>query len=92
MLATGNSDPARCGVNLLRTVRGEVPYVRTKGIARELVDAPATEAWRLSADAEWVLEQYEPRLDLDRVDTGAAASAAIAGDLDAVARVTRREG
>ena len=92
MLASGNSDPARCTVNLLRTIRGEVPYVRTKGIDREIVDAPATESWRLGADAEWVIDSFEPRVDLDGVDVGAAALAARSGDLGAVAAIGRRGG
>ena len=92
MLASGNGEPARCTVNLLRTIRGEVPYVRTKGIAREIIDAPATESWRLSADAEWVIDSFEPRVDLDGVDVGAVASAARSGDMSAVAAIEERGG
>lgn len=62
MLATGNSAPPLCALNLLRTVRGEVPYKRTKGIGREHVDAPLTDNRRLGADAEWVIKSYEPRV------------------------------
>ena len=87
MFAEGNSHPARCTVNLLRTIRGEVPYVRTKGIDRTIIDAPATESWRLTTDAEWVIDSFEPRVDLDGTDIEAAALAARSGDLDAIASI-----
>lgn len=88
MLAQGNSDVAVCVLNLLRTVRGEVPYARTKGIDRALIDIPATEAWRLRADAEWVIKSYEPRASLDSVDVDALLDAAMSGDLVATASIT----
>ena len=88
MLAQGNSHPAVCALNLLRTFRGEVPYVRSKGIDRALIDIPATEGWRLRADAEWVIDQYEPRLTLDDVDLSALDGPL--GDLAADFRPTTR--
>lgn len=87
MLSSGNGDPAVCALNLLRTFRGEVPYVRTKGIDRSLVDIPATESWRFDADAEWVVRNYEPRVTLDEVRMAANADSGEAGDLSAVARI-----
>lgn len=86
MLAQGNGHPAQCALNLLRTFRGEVPYARTKGIDRALIDIPATEGWRLRADAEWVIDQYEPRLTLDDVDLSALDGPL--GDLAADFRTT----
>lgn len=68
MLATNNSDVRVCALNLLRTVRGEVPLVRTKGIARGHIDAPSTRTDELRADAAWVLETYEPRLSDEEID------------------------
>lgn len=88
MLASGNSAPQRCVVNLLRTVRGEVPYVRTKGIDRSLIDIPSTGSWRLTADAEWVVQNYEPRVDLDSVDIGALLDDAREGDHDILASIS----
>ncbi len=44
MLAQGNSDPRVCALNLLRTIRGEVPLERTKGIDREHIDKPITQS------------------------------------------------
>lgn len=81
MLSTGNGAPPLCALNLLRTVRGEVPYARTKGIGREHVDAPLTEGRRLGADAEWVIRSYEPRVrpgdvDVTRLAGGEAGDAA----------------
>lgn len=88
MLSSGNSHPAQCALNLLRTFRGEVPYVRTKGIDRALIDIPATEGSRMRADAEWVVDQYEPRLTLDDVDLSALDGPL--GDLAADFRTTTR--
>ena len=68
MLASGNSERHLCALNLIRTVRGEVPYVRTKGIDRALIDIPESERWRYKADVEWVLDAYEPRVTFDEVD------------------------
>lgn len=68
MMATGNGDARVCALNLLRTIRGEVPLVRTKGIDREHIDAPTTRSAELRADAEWVLETYEPRLTSGEVE------------------------
>ena len=71
MLAQGNGHPAQCALNLLRTFRGEVPYARTKGIDRSLIDIPSTDSWRVRADAEWVIDSYEPRIDFDSIDLSA---------------------
>lgn len=90
MLAHGNSAPPVCALNLLRTFRGEVPYVRTKGIDRALIDMPSTESWRLSVDAEWVVDSYEPRASLDEVLMGADPRDAVSGDLSATADLSPR--
>ena len=63
MLAKGNSDPAVCVQNLLRTWRGEVPYERLKGIDTSLIDRPISSARpAIEADAVWVVNTYEPRV------------------------------
>lgn len=85
MLPHGNSVPPVCALNLLRTFRGEVPYVRTKGIDRALIDTPATESWRFDADAEWAVGAYEPRAELGDVLMGASVRDAALGDLSATA-------
>lgn len=89
MLTSGNGDPRVCAVNLLRTVRGEVPMARTKGIGREHIDAPATRSDGLRADAEWVLETYEPRLSREK--TALMADEAVKGDFELQASVRRKE-
>ena len=68
----GSSSPAgvSTGVqNLLKTIRGEVPYERIKGIDRTLIDKPSgTAANDLAADVEFVVETYEPRVRLSSSD------------------------
>lgn len=82
MLASGNGAPAVCAANLLRTVRGEVPMARAKGIGREHFDAPAPSRPQLAEDAVWVLETFEPRLETREVDVVAGVSGS---DCDLVA-------
>ena len=69
MKATGNGTPQVCVQNLLKTIRGEVPYERIKGIDRKLIDQPSETAGPdLEADVEFVIEKYEPRVDLGDVE------------------------
>lgn len=69
MKASGNGDPAQCVGNLLRLVRGEVPYERLKGIDARIIDSPSsTVAADLIAEAEWLIENYEPRISLDSIN------------------------
>lgn len=72
MKAKGNGDPAQCVGNLLRLIRGEVPYERMKGLDPRLIDRPSAAAsLDLKADAEWLIENYEPRVELDSIDLNA---------------------
>lgn len=72
MKAKGNGDPAQCVGNLLRLIRGEVPYERLKGLDPRLIDSPSsTAAQELVADAEWMIENYEPRVSLESIDLNA---------------------
>ena len=69
MKASGNAAPETCVQNLLKTIRGEVPYERIKGIDRTLIDKPSgTAANDLAADVEFVVETYEPRVRLSSSD------------------------
>lgn len=69
MKASGNGAPEICVQNLLKTIRGEVPYERIKGIDRTLIDKPSgTAANDLAADVEFVVETYEPRVKLTDVE------------------------
>lgn len=66
MKAHGNGKPETCASNLLRIVRDEVAYDRVRGRDGALVDQPnATD--EAVADAEWVLETYEPRVDAENI-------------------------
>lgn len=65
MLAKGNGSPAVCTLNLMRTMRGEVPFERLKGIDSKLVDRPISEiSSLLLADLQWLIETYEPRVQM----------------------------
>ena len=68
MKAHGNGRPETCASNLLRIVRGEVPYDRVRGRDGSLVDQPNAKD-EAAADAEWVLENYEPRVEVESVET-----------------------
>lgn len=81
VLAAGNGKVSTCALNLMRTVRGQVPYARTKGNDRALIDIPSTGAWRYRADAEWVLKSYEPRAESNDLELYAGA------DTSAVAHI-----
>ena len=68
MKSAGNGAPEQCAVNLLLITRGEVPYDRIKGRDGSLTDSPASFAGETETDAEWLLETFEPRIDVDGVD------------------------
>lgn len=88
MKAHGNGTPETCASNLLRIVRGEVPYDRVRGRDGTLVDQPnATE--EALADAEWVLQTYEPRIDVESME--ANPEALLSGDLAMIANIVRKE-
>lgn len=79
MLKSGNGDPARCAELLVRTIRGTVPFVRSKGMDYRVIDLPETEAHRVQYEAFQVLRDFEPRIDADTVDIGYGTAAT--GDL-----------
>lgn len=69
MKAEGNGRPAVCADNLLKINRGEVPYERVKGLDPRLIDRPfgIAEA-EIQQDAEWLLETYEPRVEVNAIN------------------------
>lgn len=68
MLGSGNGTPQQCADNLLKTSRFSVPYERIKGIKGALLDMPAASAGEeMAADAEWMLETYEPRISINGI-------------------------
>ena len=69
MRGSGNGDVARCAENLLRIFRGENPYERVKGIDARSLDKPALDAEaEILQDAEFCIENYEPRAQIDSLD------------------------
>lgn len=83
MKASGNGTPETCVQNLLKTIRGEVPYERIKGIDRTLIDRPSElAAPDLTADVRFVIETYEPRVNLSAVDLTALAAGIGSYELD----------
>ena len=88
MKAHGNGTPETCASNLLRIVRGEVPFDRVRGRDGSLIDkANATD--EAAADAEWVLENYEPRVSVESAET--TAEEPLAGDFSVLVKFTRKE-
>ena len=75
MKANGNGEPMQCVANLLRIIRGECPYDRIKGIDPTLIDQP-TEivAPLMQAEAKWLIDTYEPRMNADDIDIRALTS------------------
>ena len=69
MKSSGNGRPEQCAANLLMMTRGEAPYERLKGLSAGLIDVPSTLAEaETSADIEWLLGAYEPRVDIANLD------------------------
>ena len=69
MLSKNNSNPAVCVNNLIQIARGEVPYDRVKGISSKHIDVPSPQAVdELIDDVEWMLDIYEPRVDVENIE------------------------
>lgn len=88
MKAHGNGKPETCASNLLRIVRGEVPYDRVRGRDGALVDQPNAKDDAI-ADAEWVLETYEPRVSVESIL--ANPDAVLTGDFSMIVKIERKE-
>ena len=88
MKAHGNGNPETGASNLLRIVRGEVPFDRVRGRDGSLIDQPNVTDEAV-ADAEWVLETYEPRVEIENVET--LPEAAISGDFATSVNIKRKE-
>lgn len=69
MLSKNNSNPAVCVNNLMQIARGEAPYDRVKGISFAQLDVPIAQATdEIVEDAEWMLDTYEPRAEIDSIE------------------------
>lgn len=88
MKAHGNGAPETCAANLLRIVRGEVPFDRVRGRDGALVDR-ANAAEDIIADAEWVIETYEPRVAVEDAET--FVEAALTGEFTSGITIARKE-
>lgn len=90
MLKSGNGDPRQCAENLLRIVRGEVPYDRVRGIDGSIIDIPEDDARiELEQDAKWNIENYEPRIAVEEAEID--AEIAENGDFNLSVNVTETE-
>lgn len=88
MKAHGNGTPETCASNLLRIVRGEVPLDRVRGRDGSLIDQPNA-LDEAVADVEWLLNTYEPRVNIDNAE--GIPVAASTGDFSVHAHITRKE-
>lgn len=88
MKAHGNGTPETCASNLLRIVRGEVPFDRVRGRDGALVNQPNVTD-EATADAEWVLETYEPRVTVESIET--SPEAVDSGDFSTLVNIKRKE-
>lgn len=88
MRASGNSNPLVCVENLIKTVRGEVPYERLKGLDRKIIDKPiVTGRTAFARDVDWNIRTYEPRVSPG--DINIKALAAYAGNFQFDTNVMR---
>lgn len=91
MKSIGNSQPNECANNLLRMVRGEVPFERIKGLDRRLVDKPLPSASaELEEDAAWLIGTYEPRVQFNGITI--SPDSAATGGFIVTANITEKEG
>ena len=87
MKAHGNGRPEACASNLMKIVRGEVPFDRVRGWDGALEFKPNA-IDEVKADAEWLLATYEPRLNVDNIE---AIVEDELGNYEIVAHVERKE-
>lgn len=67
MLASGNGDVATCVGNIVKTIRGTVPFERFKGIPRQVFDRPLTaDNYDLRIAVQENLKSYERRVENPR--------------------------
>jgi phage baseplate assembly protein W len=91
MLKTGNGAPAQCVHNLMSCFTGEVPFSRGMGIIRENIDRPiSTVIARLATETRLMVEEYEPRVEID--NTAIKNELAAHGYLKIAADTAEKEG
>lgn len=90
MRSKGNGNPEICAQNLLKITRGEVPYERIKGLDPRFIDRPHSIAEaEVQQDAEWLIETYEPRVNVNAINV--EASDASAGGFIVTADISEKE-
>lgn len=68
MRAKGNGTKETCTHNLMKMFQGEIPYARGKGINQANIDRPVTTVIaRLATETRKMIEEYEPRAEVDNV-------------------------
>lgn len=87
MLAQGNSDVRLCALNIIRTMKGTVPFAREKGIDPRWIDSPMTEQNMMFPDIQQTLKRYEQRINPE--DIQFADIAAVHGDFGVVVEARR---
>ena len=88
MKAHGNGTPEVCASNLLRMVRGEVPFDRVRGRDGSLIDKPNAQDDTI-ADIEWLLGTYEPRVNIESIRSN--PDAPLTGDFSTLVNIARKE-
>lgn len=90
MKASNNGDPRQCAANLLKIARGENPFERIKGICTAIIDTQSNLAqYDTIAEVEWVLETYEPRVEVE--DVNISDKEIQSGDLSTIVKIKLRE-
>ncbi len=90
MMQSGNGDPRQCALNLTKMVRGECPYERIKGIDPQITDSSiATAKDGIAAEVEWVIDAFEPRVEVESVEVNDEAMKA--GDFSTMTTIKLRE-
>lgn len=90
MRAKGNGTPEVCADNLVKIVRGEVPFERVKGLNPRTIDRPLIDAEaELQQDAEWLISTYEPRVTVQGIHVAQANG--VTGGFSVTAEVKERE-
>lgn len=91
MRSRGNGTPEVCANNLLRMTRGEVPFERVKGIDPRIIGRPLPNAAaELEADAEWLIDIFEPRVQFEGINL--EPNEAVNGGFKVTAKVKEKEG
>ena len=91
MRSQGNGNPSVCVNNLLKCVRTEIPYQRTKGLNPRLIDStPGASFVDVKQDAELVVEIFEKRVKLNAIHV--SVDDTINGGFTVTADVTEKGG